>query len=137
MSYEIINGCFRRYADGRECTLDNTAGRAEYQRRTDDMAERQSNFCAICMEWMILATFDHALGRGGGGGHRDDKILIGSEWNNAALCHRCQGVKGSQRYHWINDFYYVPIIYATLAEAVAGGHKTDRCDGGDAPWLGN
>lgn len=133
MSYELIPGG-KRYRDGREVMdLKTVAGRFQYGYRLQLMVDRQHGFCAICMEWMGFPTFEHQDGRGAGGGHRDDRIEIDGRWYNAAICVRCQG-KGSVRYHWV-DLYFIPRTYATLAEAVAGGHKTDACDGGDAPWL--
>jgi hypothetical protein len=123
------------HRDGREVLdLKTVPGRMEYARRTAEMAERQNNFCAICMEWMAEPTFDHQDGRGHGGGHRDDRIEIAGRWYNAAICARDNSLKGSRRFHW-QGAYYLPAVYATLADAQRDGYKTDRCDDGDAPWL--
>jgi hypothetical protein len=83
----------------------NIASKAEYDRRRDVMIERQLGRCGICLKMKPL-QFDHALGRGHGGGHRDDRIWEedGSP-KNAALCHNCNLQKGSKRYAWIHGVY--------------------------------
>ena len=75
------------------------------------------------MKWMDLAAacLDHALGRGHGGGNRDDRILTGTLWNNALLCYACNQKKGSRRYHWLPQLFYVPVQYTTFAEALTAG----------------
>jgi hypothetical protein len=94
------------YPDGREVCSDTTEGKREYQSRLFEMERRQGFECALCPNDMFL-TFDHQAGRGHGGGHRDDRILVDGEWQNAALCYHCNHMKGSKRYHW-KDGKYVP-----------------------------
>ena len=97
--------------DGREvCDLTMAAGKAEYKRRIEEMALRQQSLCALCGGPMIRATFEHALGRGLGGGHRDDRVSFSDgTWRNAAAHQTCNDAKGSQRYEWRNNTDYVPI----------------------------
>jgi hypothetical protein len=75
------------------------------------MLERQGMACAICGSPLIFlwAEFDHQAGRGMNGAHRDDRILIGGEWHNSALCRPCNSVKGSRRYSW-QDGQYLPVV---------------------------
>jgi len=63
------------------------------------MRERQSELCAICGLWMKEeeTTFDHEDGRGIGGGHRDDRIEVDGEPQNAAVHLHCNVRKGSKR----------------------------------------
>lgn len=95
------------HKDGREVCQKNMEGLREYKTRTVDMVRRQDYRCAIGNEYIEnwTATFDHQAGRGMGGGHRDDRIEIDGEWNNAALCAHCNGLKGSRRYSWIDGKY--------------------------------
>jgi hypothetical protein len=91
---------------GRQECLKTAAGVREYRRRLAVMVERQLSRCAICLKVREGMQFDHADGRGHGGGHRDDSI-----WNedgipkNAALCGNCNTLKGSRRYTWIDGVY--------------------------------
>jgi hypothetical protein len=98
----------KTFRDGRE-VLDTkkTYDRKEYKARTQAMANRQRQRCAICSHLNMDLEFDHQAGRGMGGAHRDDRIEIEGQWNNAAVCHICNGFKGSRRYHWV-DGDYVP-----------------------------
>ena len=104
------------YPDGREVCSKNAAGRAEYANRLLRMARRQNFRCAITGDPLFAenATFDHESGRGMGGGrmgggHRDDRITkADGTWQNAALCRRCNALKGSKRYHWNESGQYVP-----------------------------
>jgi hypothetical protein len=96
------------FRDGAEALGSDAADRREYKRRTQAMAERQNNECAICRKWLTVPTFDHQWGRGHGGAFRDDRIELDGEWFNAALCPDCNHLKGSRRYHW-KDGKYVPI----------------------------
>jgi hypothetical protein len=84
----------------------NIASKAEYDSRRDVMIERQLGRCGICLKVKTPLQFDHALGRGHGGGHRDDRIweMNGSP-KNAALCVECNSFKGSKRYAWIGGVY--------------------------------
>lgn len=98
------------FPDGREvCAMNSAKGRMSYVHRTDSMAYRQGNQCPMCKGafWSSIGspTFDHQDGRGGNSGHRDDRLLRNGEWYNAALCHKCNGEKGSIRYHWQNGLY--------------------------------
>ena len=105
--YEIRDGV-RIYPDGREVCLDDTkGGRIEYLRRIGAMCARQNNRCAICSEYLWIATFDHGRARGMGAANRDDRIEVDGHPQNAALCMKCNTKKGSVRYHWLND-QYVP-----------------------------
>lgn len=92
------------YPEGRECCTDTAAGKREYYRRTREMAARQDEICAICLQFMVVPTFEHQDGRGFNGSHRDDRIEIDGAWHNAALCFTCQG-KGSKRYQWIEGIF--------------------------------
>jgi hypothetical protein len=95
---------------GREVVDQTTeAGRREYQKRLRLMISRQLNRCAICLKVRNDLSFDHALGRGHGGGHRDDRIWDAQgNLMNAALCIPCNGLKGSKRYEW-NDGVYMEV----------------------------
>jgi hypothetical protein len=98
------------YPDGREvCNRRTVAGRAEYMGRTLDMSRRQGRRCALCPFLMVPGdeTFEHEEGRGMGGSHQDDRIVVNGEWKNAAVHYGCNGRKGSKRYHWL-DGKYVP-----------------------------
>jgi len=78
------------------------------------MAELQNFLCAICGEWMIIPTFDHADNRCAG--HKDDRMIDFKTGRriNAALCFSCQGLKGSRRYHWIEG-KYTPVTKSKAA----------------------
>lgn len=86
-------------AGGREVCTDSAAGRREYKNRTDEMCRRQGWLCGICREPMRPeeATFEHADGRGHGGGHRDDRITINGKRHNSAAHGLCNVKKGSKR----------------------------------------
>ena len=100
------------YPDGREVlNLRVKAGRQEYYSRTLQMLNRQCGFCAICgtPTIFLLVEYDHEAGRGANGGHRDDRLMKpDGKWQNAALCRRCNALKGSKRYHWNESGQYVP-----------------------------
>lgn len=90
----------KTFLDGREVCQKNEAGRNEYQRRITLMWERQKKCCCLC--WRPLrrneATFEHEAGRGMGGGHRDDRIVLpDGTWINGAAHGHCNSEKGSQR----------------------------------------
>jgi 5-methylcytosine-specific restriction endonuclease McrA len=70
-----------------------------YRLRIEEMWRRQEYRCYICRRPLALtaATFDHQLGRGMNGAHRDDRIEIDGRPINAALCWACNAKKGSQR----------------------------------------
>lgn len=103
--------------EGREvCDCGTLAGLREYRKRTQIMAERQGNQCALCGIYfgpLTIPTFDHESGRGMRGHLRQDAVLDAKgNWINAALCMSCQGIKGSRKYHWIKDgdkLKYVPM----------------------------
>jgi len=100
------------FPDGREvCDLDTAKGRAEYANRLYEMEVRQYMRCAICEQMLYprVLEFDHQDGRGHGGGHRDDRIIVNGQWHNAALCESCNTEKGSKRYHWIEG-KYTPVV---------------------------
>ena len=94
---------YKTFRDGRQ-----EASPREYKLRLQIMAERQGWQCAMCTRTMTPPTFDHERGRGMGG-YRDDRIEDERGWINAALCLGCNGLKASQRYHWVNG-KYVPNI---------------------------
>lgn len=105
----------------REVCQGNKAGKLEYEARRTEMWMRQKGKCAICEEWMDenACAFDHQNGRGFNGGIRDDRTTDErGYWMNAALCHKCNGNKGSKRYHWENG-KYVPNPSRLLAKEVA------------------
>lgn len=99
LRFEIVEGKFRRYPDGREVTLDTEKGKAEYRERTLAMRLRQLNVCAECLKWMEEhdTTFDHETPRGFGGARRDDRIAIGGVWTNRAVHLACNTKRGSKR----------------------------------------
>lgn len=94
------------YPDGREkCRMDTILGRALYRGRTLEMQKRQNGRC--CLEFYCPtcpgslraheATFEHESGRGGGGGKRDDRIVLPSgRWINGAAHAHCNSWKGSR-----------------------------------------
>jgi hypothetical protein len=97
LRYEIINGAFKRFPDGREVCLDNAAGREEYKSRTEIMRLRQHNICARGNHLIVHATFDHGKGRGMGSGKRDDRICDESgAWISGCSCWFCNGQAGSR-----------------------------------------
>lgn len=113
--------------DGREVCQKSAAGVREYKRRLSLMWERQERTCAICYQFLMkdIATFDHQWGRGHGGGHRDDRILLpNGSWQNAALCFGCNNSKGSKRYYWDGT------LYCSIDHSV---YETP--DAGPEPWA--
>lgn len=102
------------------CDLDTAEGRRIYEARTNEMAELQNNRCAICGRPMFRPQFDHAAGRGHGGGHRDDRT-VNSKGNriNAAVDGECNIAKGSKRYHWLNGKYLPRIAQEVPTQEVA------------------
>jgi len=108
LRYEIVEGAFRRYPDGREVCLGNKKGQEEYRRRTIVMAERQKWICALpsCSLPMAQsftdfrrATFEHQDGRGFGGSRRDDRVVDqGGRPMNVAMHYFCNSAKGSRRH---------------------------------------
>jgi hypothetical protein len=48
------------------------------------------------------ATFEHEAGRGHGGGHRDDRIIVNGKNINGAAHRSCNGQKASRRINY-ND----------------------------------
>lgn len=106
-NFEIIDNTYKRYRDGRQVCLENTAGRAEYKARVQAMRLRQHGICCLlgkvkeCPGIMRHedATFEHTRPRGNGGAFRDDRIVneeTGEEMNGAAHGF-CNGQKGSRR----------------------------------------
>lgn len=89
------------YRDGREvCNRLTAAGRAEYHRRIALMWERQQRTCCLCYGRLAFAeaTFEHELGRGHGGGHRDDRVTLpDGSWINGAAHGKCNLEKSSRR----------------------------------------
>ena len=100
----------RTFSDGREVIRTSTRpGRELYRLRLRIMWERQGRMCGLqisqqCPIKLPLrhAQFDHSNGRGmggsiGGGGKRDDRILIDGKPVNCAACVHCNTEKGSRR----------------------------------------
>lgn len=105
-NFEIIGNTYKRYRDGREVCLENTAGRLEYKARVTAMRLRQHGICCLfgkikdCPGLMTEsdATFEHARPRGAGGAWRDDRVLDeNGEPMNGAAHGFCNGQKGSRR----------------------------------------
>jgi hypothetical protein len=100
------------------CNQSLRTGKLEYRRRVAEMVYRQDRRCALQIShWcqkgngylsIYSATFDHEAGRGLNGSHRDDRIEVDGQWQNAAVCEACNILKGSKRYHWRNSLY-VPV----------------------------
>jgi hypothetical protein len=87
----------KEHRDGREVlNLKTAKGKAEYRKRTWEMAESQDWKCSWCGGYMTkeTATFDHGQGRGMGGGIRDDRKKVGG---NSAVHFHCNSAKGSRR----------------------------------------
>lgn len=89
------------------CELKTADGQRCYRGRAYDMEVRQGFKCAICTRISgSMMEFDHQDGRGMGGSNRDDRIVdADGNWINAALCHECNRLKGSKRYHWVDGKY--------------------------------
>ncbi len=95
--------------DGREvCNQFTSTGRREYRKRTEEMAARKNQICClfehspVCHPRGLLMgyvpTFEHENGRGMGGGHRDDRIVLpDGRWQNGAAHAQCNIWKGSRR----------------------------------------
>lgn len=85
--------------NGRQVCTETAAGKREYRSRTEQMWERQDGICSICLTPMRIeeATFEHEIGRGHGGGHRDDRIEIDGKPYNSAVHGMCNVKKGSVR----------------------------------------
>jgi hypothetical protein len=99
LRYEVIDGKFRRYKDGREVCLDTEAGKAEYRARTWAMVRRQTGYCSRGRHVIRNPTFDHSTNsRGMGGAKRDDRIVDehGNQMNSCS-CYSCNGQAGSKR----------------------------------------
>lgn len=104
MSAELIlDGAVKKFKDGREVCCNNAKGNREYKERIRIMWYRQHGICCLCNDCnflmtLELATFEHSLGRGMGGGHRDDRIWDenGNPMNGAAHGW-CNSLKGSKR----------------------------------------
>lgn len=88
------------YADGHEiCRKDTPEGRILYRDRTLKMLSRQGGRCCLCDHPLRKddALFEHQLGRGHGGGKRDDRITLPSgKWLNGAVCWQCNAEKASK-----------------------------------------
>jgi hypothetical protein len=97
LRYEIVDGAYRKYPDGRQVCLETAKGRAEYQARTEAMRMRQHNICARGPHLIYEPTFDHQRSRGGGGGFRDDRIVDDNgNMLNGCSCLKCNGKAGSR-----------------------------------------
>jgi hypothetical protein len=98
------------YPDGREVlNLDTKQGMQEYRNRVGLMLIRQGGRCCLvdfigaCFGPLQFeaAQFEHENGRGMGGAHRDDRIVLpdGTRQNGAA-CPHCNTAKGSRRINY-------------------------------------
>ncbi len=97
LRFEVIDGAFRRYPDGREVCLENEAGRKEYKLRTEIIRLRQYNICCRGTHLIINPTFDHERSRGMGGASRDDRTQDESgNPRNGCSCFTCNGKAGSR-----------------------------------------
>ena len=99
--WEIIDGSYQKYPDGRLVALNNAKGDAWYRAQTVFMASRQKGVCGIChgtrlmhgtAEWS--ATFQHGDGRGLGGARRNDDV---NAPGNCAAHLICNSELGSRR----------------------------------------
>lgn len=99
LRWEVVDGTYRRYPDGRQVCCDNVKGKAEYARRTEEMALRQGKKCCICRgPFFDTPTFEHSKGRGMNAAHRDDRTKDErGSWMNGAAHSWCNGEKGSRR----------------------------------------
>ena len=106
LAINLVDAGVMYMEDGRELCITDRA----YLLRTEALMVRQKGKCAICTRIMGYPTFDHEIGRGSGGSHRDDGLLHpDGTWKNASLCMGCNTIKGSKRYHWIeSNTQYVP-----------------------------
>jgi hypothetical protein len=84
---------------GREVCSKTPLGQREYRSRTETMWHRQKGICSICLNPMRIdeATYEHEDGRGMGGGHRDDRVVIDGKQHNSACHGLCNVKKGSVR----------------------------------------
>jgi hypothetical protein len=99
LRYDLVcDGAVRRYPNGREVCCSTPKGRAEYERRTEEMRLRQHNICARGNHFIVNPTFDHGRSRGGGGGFRDDRIVNEEtgETMSGCSCWYCNGQAGSK-----------------------------------------
>lgn len=105
--WEIIDGTYQKFSDGRLVILENTKGRAQYRAWTLDMAQRQHWVCGLkasgnCL-WPTLlmidgegplgVTFEHFDKRGAG--KRNDSPDPAT--HNCAAHSVCNGRLGSRR----------------------------------------
>lgn len=100
LKFEIIDHAYRVYPDGRQVCTDSERGRQEYRDRKHHMWMRQHGICTKCKLWIRegTETFDHDAGRGLGGAHRDDRIVLpDGEMINSAMHWGCNVQKGSKR----------------------------------------
>jgi hypothetical protein len=99
LRYEVVDGAYKRYPDGREICLPNAKGKAEYKARTEAMRLRQHNICSRGYHLIVNPTFDHSTrSRGMAGARRDDRIKDenGNEINSCS-CFTCNGAAGSRK----------------------------------------
>ena len=94
---------YKQMRDGRQICLNSVAGWREYNRRTDEMSERQKHLCGLCGLWMPEddRSFDHEDGRGMGGAKRDDRTEVDGKRKNAATHCGCNVAKGSRRIPYV------------------------------------
>jgi len=113
----VVDGV-RIFPDGRQVCTETKRGREIYLARTIYLYVRQEGLCAICGKWMhpYDASFEHEAGRGSGGSHRDDRTQFPDGRDmNAALCVKCNGEKGSRRFHWSHG-RFIPAVYLSYED---------------------
>lgn len=86
-----------RHEDGREICTNTHAGRKEYRTRRDYMWDRDEGICCICGTYVEKdeSTFEHWMGRGMNGGHRDDRCDVDGKRNNGIAHGHCNTLKAS------------------------------------------
>ena len=101
LRYEVINGQYRKYPDGRLVAQNTPKGDLWYWEQTILMAHRQEWICGICHSPVRMhfwtregATFQHGDGRGMGGARRNDDI---NAPGNCAAHWDCNTELGSKR----------------------------------------
>ena len=108
-----VKPAVRVMPSGREvCDLKTKAGRDEYNRRIEEMLVRQNGKCCLqisekCRKKQgslskAVATFEHQVPRGHGGGSRDDRIMKDGKPINGASCFDCNSAIGSRRIGYID-----------------------------------
>ena len=120
----------RTYRDGREvCNLLTAAGKREYRNRVLSMLTSQEHVCCLCKRPLRPedATFEHEIGRGMGGGHRDDRIEINGKWVNGAAHYWCNSRKEAFAEPTMNEITLtIPLIPPSVNHYKKINTKTGR-----------